>query len=105
MMTESEYIEAMSWAECHAVHYSDYIIPIKYGVEKAEAIFGGKSVARSLIELGITDEQKALETIVSIERDGIIPEEILRHPRYEEEKDVIVGRLLRFHVMDKEQSK
>lgn len=104
MISEEEYIAAMSWTECKAVHYSDYMIPVRFGVDKAEAIFGGKSVARALIDLGI-GEDKAYDVIVSIERDGIIPDKILQHPKYEEHKDVIVDRLLRFYVMDREQSK
>jgi len=42
--------------------------------------------------------------IVSIERDGIIPDNILQHPAYNTVRNNIVDRLLRFHFMDKIQA-
>lgn len=42
----------------------------------------------------------AREALVQIERDGIIPDSIKNNPKFPEFKELFVGRMLRFHVLD-----
>lgn len=102
---KEQYVRLMSKTESLAVFDSDYRYPMELGLEESEEQIGGnKSIARSFNELGITDPHEVCEIIVSIETDGIIPDKILKHPKYEDNRANIVDRLLRFHFMDKIQA-
>lgn len=104
-MTKEEYVRLLSKTEALAVFDSDYRYAMELGIEKSEENIGWhKSIARTFMELDINDPHEVRDMIVSIEVDGVIPDKLMRHPRYEENKDNIEGRLLRFHFMDKIQA-
>ncbi|HYD93236.1 MAG TPA: hypothetical protein VEB18_02140 [Candidatus Paceibacterota bacterium] len=94
-----DYFEAIGGNECHAVWYSDVIMPNEFGVKEAEAIFGGHSVAGAFAALGFTDEE-ARETIRSIELKGVVPKRLLEHPEFETFRGVFISRLLKYYVLD-----
>ncbi len=98
------YQRAKCGNECEAVYFSDVIMPELFGIDRAEKIFGGNSVAGAMLSLGIHTEE-AREAIVKIEREGIIPKKIINHQNFEKYRDVFIGRLLRFHVLDREKTK
>lgn len=97
-----DYAALASAQECRAVWYSDVLIPHIIGFEKAREIFGSPSTAEAFDELGISKEE-AHEIILSIERDGVIPQSLLRHAKFGKYKSLFVDRMLRYHFMDTEQ--
>jgi hypothetical protein len=99
LMSFDRFRKAVSLLECEAVWFSDVVIPNRYGRDALEKLFGGKSVAGAFAALGIPEDE-ARYIIRDIERDGVLPERLLRHPRYAEYRDVFEDRLLRFHIMD-----
>ncbi len=98
------YQRAKCGNECEAVYFSDVLMPEHFGVNRAEKLFGGNSVAGAMNALEITQEE-ARNAIISIEREGIIPKKIINHKNFEKYRDVFIGRLLRFHVLDREKTK
>jgi hypothetical protein len=99
-----EYMKAVAGNECEAVWYSDVLIPEEFGIDRAEQIFNGDSVARAFAELGI-EKSESREIIREIELYGRIPEEVRTHQLFGRFKNVFIGRLLRYHVMDTDNSK
>lgn len=86
--------------EVEAVFFSDVTVPREHGYEKAEDIFKGISLGRAFEEdLGVPYEE-IKNIIYSIERDGFIPSELIQHPKYDNVRNVLVGRLLRYHALD-----
>jgi hypothetical protein len=100
----SEYMKAIGGNECEAVWYSDVIMPKEFGLEDAEAIFGGDSVAKVFQELELDDDE-ARVVIRSIELKGRVPDRVLTHPLFEKYRGTIVGRLLRYYIMDLDNTK
>lgn len=94
-----DYRALASAQECRAVWYSDVLIPHIIGFEKAREIFGSPSTAEAFDRLGISKEE-AYGVILSIERDGVIPQNVLRHSEFGQYKSLFVDRMLRYHFMD-----
>lgn len=100
-MDKETYCKMLARTEALAVFDSDYRFPLELGLEEFEATIGGnKSVVRSFYDLDISDPDEVRDCIVSIERDGIIPDKILLHSNYERNRDNIIDRVLRFYCMD-----
>lgn len=104
MCTFDEYMRATCGNECEAVWYSDVLIPEEFGVDKAEQIFNGDSVARAFGELGISTDD-ARNVIREIELEGKIRDDVKNHPLFGRFKGVFINRLLRYHIMDTESNK
>jgi 8-oxo-dGTP pyrophosphatase MutT (NUDIX family) len=104
MHSFEDYFEAIGGNECHAVWYSDVIMPEEFGIAEAESIFSGDSVASAFLALDM-DEEQAREAIRTIELRGEIPKEMLDHPNFERYRDVFIDRLLKYHVLDHENTK
>jgi len=51
------------------------------------------------------NDEETRKAILSIELKGVIPRGVLKHPDYNKYKSVIVGRLLRYHIADFEQTR
>lgn len=98
------YRRAIAYTECLAVWYSDVVLPSKFGIAETETLTWRGKIARMFKEMGM-DLDEAREAILSIELEGIIPDKMLRSPQYDEFRDVIVGKLLRFHVLDNLQTR
>ena len=99
MRQKEEYIEWNTRSECKAVAISDAVLA---GKEAAAFSWRARS-AEVFSILGVTDADAAYTLIEEIELKGVIPEWVLRHPRYLECRDVIVGRLLQFSALDRAQ--
>ena len=103
-MDKDEYVKYMSWTEANAVFDSDYLYPMQMWLERFESLIWWESVATTFHKLWIYSDDEVRKTIVMIERDWIIPDHILQHPEYNNVRNNIVDRILRFHVMDKIQA-
>lgn len=108
MLPRDQFRRALTVNECFVGWHSDVILPSQYDLHKADLHKAKKitwrgKVAQAFEVMGLS-KQEALNAILSIEGNGIIPAKILKHARYQEFRDVIVDRYLRFHVLDQLQS-
>ncbi|MCB0354345.1 MAG: hypothetical protein KDD64_12500 [Bdellovibrionales bacterium] len=102
--------DAVITSECYAVFESDVKQPANTSIAETEKDSWRGMVARIFEVTGIGLEvdgpngslSPAQQAVVSIERDGVIPDQILRHERYGEVREGIL-KLLEFAVKDRAQ--
>jgi hypothetical protein len=99
------YIQMMAWTEAEAVYYSDVVTPNFVGIERFEQIINPNkkpdiiSLGRAFREMGISGPD-ARQVLIEIERDGVISDMVKNNAKFPEFKELFVGRMLRFHVLD-----
>ncbi len=105
--TEDKFVYLHTYQEAFAVTVSDYLLPKEIWFETFEKfLWIKKCVWRTLEEFGIDTFKKALEVIIQMERDGVIPDRMLQHEAYQDpsNRDNIM-RVIWYHPNDKKQSR
>ncbi len=100
-----DYLSGMMALEDSAGFFSDVELPGKFGHSRSREVFNGMSVAEAFEILDIGDPAHARQVYTSIQSKGIIPKEILQHSRYEDVREVLIDRLLKYHVLFREHIK
>lgn len=99
-----DYYKGTCGNECEAVWYSDVVIPKEFGINESESIFQGDSVAKVFEEMSISSLESR-DMIRSIELDGVIPNKIKEHPLFKRHRGVLIDRILKYHIMDKDNAR
>ena len=104
LMPFADFHRGVDGDEAEATAFSDIVMPHKAGMKVVDDVVGGTSTARAFHELGF-GEEAARKALIKIEFDGEIPREILTHPRFEQYKSLLVGRYLKYHILDQRHSR
>lgn len=96
MRDPEEFTEWYTRSECKAVGISDAIL-----ARNSAASFSWRARSAEVFAiLGVSEPDQIFKLIEEIELNGRIPAWVLKHPRYAECRDVIVGTLLQFGALD-----
>lgn len=99
--TLSQFQHICGEPESIAAAQSDVNLPTLYGLDSGDILGWRRDTGQLFHSMGF-DYEKALKFVTTIELEGIIPEEILRHEDYDIHRDSVL-RFLRYAAMDREQ--
>jgi hypothetical protein len=100
-LTLEQYSQALLERECDALWFSEVHIPSIYGYENFRDSFNKTSLGEVFTACGLTSIEQQRQAITSMVVDGIIPKQLIDHPRYFEIQWCIREKLIGYFVRDK----